>query len=185
VWASGGLYQQWAAFLDRWGAGEDVDPATLPPVSPEDFTGDGFERLANRLTAAVSRRLGAWAKALNNGMAAADEFTVARALGHARWGLRPIRALAAHDGLPAELSARLLAAVDDQVRSAQQSLEDQVERMRRNGADRQAVEARLRTLRDNAVTTVTTESPAGGPAARPGEWSAEASTSTRRRIIVD
>jgi hypothetical protein len=186
VWAGGGLYHEWVVFLDRWAAGEQVDPAGLPPVSPEDFTGDGFERLTNRLTAALSQRLTAWAEALTNGtMGARDEFTVARALGHAKWGLRPIRALAAHAGLPAELSARLLDAVDGQVHSAQQSLEDQVETMRRNGVDRRAVEARLRTVRDNALSAVTTERPAGQPAAVAGGWSTEPSTSTHRRVIVD
>lgn len=181
----GGLYQQWAGFLDRWAAGEQVDPASLPRVSPTDFNGDGFERLTNRLTVALSQRLEVWAKALTNATTGAtDEFTVARALGHARWGLRPIRALAAHDGLPAELSARLLQAVDDQVRSAQHALEEQVEAMRRLGVDRQAVEARLRTIRDNRLTAVLAELPAD-PQAAVGGWATALSTSTRRRVIHD
>jgi hypothetical protein len=185
VWANGGLYNDWVTFLDRWRAGEPVDPGGLPALAPEDFTGDSWERLVNHLTAALSQRLQSWADALTRALgASADEFVVARALTHARWGLQPIRALAGHPGLPADLTVRLLDAVDTQVRSAQRSLEDSVERMRRSGADRSAVEQRLRTVRDNALTG--SGGPvAGGPPVGADAWAADPSATPRRRVILD
>lgn len=182
LWGGGGPYQLWADTLDRWQAGEPVDLAALPPLPQEDFTGDGFQRLADRVARALSRRLQAWADALTRAMAQApDEFAVARTLGHARWGLRPIRALAAHPSLPTELATRLLEMVDAEVRSGQQALADQVEQLRRGGAARHAVEARLRTLRENDLAVVTTEDPA---ASGPTGWYADPADPTRRRIIT-
>jgi hypothetical protein len=184
MWGHGGRYEDWATFLERWGAGEPVDAGGLPRLTPDDFTGDSWERLTDRLTAALSQRLQSWADALGRAVnEARDEFSVGRALTAGRGGLRPIRVLAAHPALPAELTGRLLDLVDQQVRSAQRSLEEQVERMRRTGASRSAVEARLRTIRDNSLSVVTTETPAG--TGTPHGWSAGAPVATRRRVIVN
>lgn len=180
MWGDGGIYQRWAEALDRWQAGEPVDLAALPEFAPGDLPGDGFERLANRVTAALSRRLQVWADALTRSLShAADEFAVGKALVEARQGLRPIRALAAHDRLPAELASRLLELINAEIRSAQQALEDQVEAMRRGGADRRAVEARRRTIRDSSLSTVVAEDPAAGTTG----WLADPATPPRRRII--
>jgi hypothetical protein len=182
VWAGGGAYQQWADALERWQAGDQVDLAALPELSPEDLTSDGFERLANRLASALSLRLQAWADALTRALGhAGDEFAVARALAHARWGLRPIRALAAHNRLPAELATQLLSLVDTEVRSAQQALDDQVEALFRSGADRRAVEARRRTIRDNPISVVTAED---ANTDQPTSWPADPLSRPRRRIIA-
>lgn len=180
LWAGGGPYHEWATFLDRWSDGEPVDPTGLPPIAAEDLTGDSFGRLSTRLTGALSKRLQAWADALTRGLAEArDEFAVARALGHARWGLAPIRELARHPGLPPELTGRLSEAVEEQVRSAQRSLEDGVEDLRRGGASHRAVEARLRTVRDNALST----GAAGPPAGTMNGWYACPTAPARRRVI--
>jgi hypothetical protein len=181
MWPDGGPYETWSIFLRRWGAGERVDAADLPPLSIEDFTPDQWVRLSNHVSTALSRRLAAWAQGLTMAIQEArDEFGVARALTQARVGLRAIRAVAAHPGLPDDLTAKFVESVDTQVRSAQRMLETQVEDLRRSGVDRSRVEARLQTLRHNALTEVIRD--AAGPAeasAGPVEASAgpvEAST---------
>jgi len=178
MWGGGGSYNAWVSFLERWAAGEPVDPAGLPRIALDDFTGDGHERLANRLSGALSARLQRWAAGLTRAIGEArDEFGVARALVQARAGLAPIRALAAHPGLPDEFTTGLVSMVDTQIRSAQGSLEDQVESMRRDGAERRAVEARLRTIRDNPLTTVLTAAPGGD------NWHRDLSVPPRRRVV--
>ena len=186
MWGGGGAYNIWVAFLDRWAAGEPADPTTLPPLIVEAFSGDGWERVVNRLSDAVSRRMQAWADSLSRAIGAArDEFGVARALTQAREGLRSVRAFTTHPGLPKNISAALLDMVDRQVRSMQDSLEEQVERQRRDGAPTTRVEARLRTIRDNALTAVTAEQapPIAGPATV--AWAGDPAAPSRRRIIVD
>jgi len=189
LWGGGGTYNQWVAFLDRWGAGEQVDPAGLPPLVKLDFTGDGWARIVNRLTDALSARLQGWADALTRAIGAAtDEFGVARALAQARGGLRTVRALTAHPGLPPEVAKGLLDMVDGQVRALQQSLEEQVETLRRSGANPSLVEARRRTFRENALTVVTAEpTGAGSPAASPppAAPAGDPTAPGRRRVIVD
>lgn len=183
MWGGGGLYPTWAAFLDRWAAGEQLDPASLPPLRIEDFAGDTWARLSTRLTDALDRRLAAWAAALTAGIGEArDEFEVARALVNGRLGLAAIRALANHPGLPPEFAAQLLGLVDTQVGSAQRALEAEVERMRRSGVRRDVVEARLRTVRDNPLTEATRERP---PASGPDVWYVDPTTPGRRQVIVN
>jgi hypothetical protein len=184
MWAGGGLYNSWAEFLDRWGTGDrTVDASALPSLQREDFLGDSWERLANRITDALGKRLRLWAETLGRATGAArDEFTVSRALADAHAGLRPIRALAAHPGLPPDLAAKLLEAVDRQIRAAQESLEDQVESMRRTGSDRRAVEDRLRTIRDHPLTSLLNEAAPAQSAPGPA-WSIDPTTPPRRRIV--
>jgi hypothetical protein len=187
MWAGGGAYNAWVSFLDRWAAGERVDPGTLPPLLAEAFDGDGWERIVNRLTDAVSRRMQLWADALSRAIGdARDEFSVARALVQARDGLRAVRVLTTHPGLPKDISAALLQLVDQQVRSMQQSLEEQVERLRRAGAPARQVEARLRTIRDNTLTVVTTENTGPqGTAPAPAAWASDPTAPRKRHVIVD
>ncbi|MDG4762716.1 hypothetical protein O7632_01085 [Solwaraspora sp. WMMD406] len=188
MYGTGGHYRAWAEFLDRWGRSEPADPGQLPQLAETDFTGDSWERLTNRITGAISQRLESWAAALTRAMGQArDEFTVARSLGHARWELESIRAVAGHHGLPVGLRDRLVDMVDRQVRSAQQSLEEQVDRLRRDGVDRRLVETRLRTLRDNPLTVrPTTPPPVSAPTPAPAAeaaWSTDLSVRPRRRIV--
>jgi hypothetical protein len=181
MWVTGGAYQAWAEFLQRWGAGEQADPAVLPRLVPADFAGDSWERLMNRITDALSRRLLAWSETLARELPAArDEFAAARALNHARWALPPIRALAAAPGLPEEARARLVELVDNQIGSVQRQLDEQVQRLRRAGVPSSAVEARLRTIRENPLTAVT-----GGPHVTGGGWAADPTAAPRRRVIFD
>jgi hypothetical protein len=179
MWGGGGgQYDIWATFLERWAAGEDVDASGLPLLPPEAFTGDTWERLLNRINQAISRRLRLWAEALARAMnTAGDEFGVARALTQARDGLRRIRVLAAHPHLPPDLTTRLADLVDAQIRASQEAIERSVETMRRSGADRAAVEARLRTVRENSLLAVVS-----GPAAMPA-WAVDPSAPSRRRVI--
>ncbi|MFY1635073.1 hypothetical protein ACN27F_17665 [Solwaraspora sp. WMMB335] len=194
MYGTGGHYRAWAEFLDRWGRAEPVDPGQLPQLTDTDFTGDSWERLVNRITGAISQRLESWAKALTRAMTQArDEFTVARCLAHARWELESVRALAGHSGLPDGLRERLVELVERQARSAQQSLEEQVDRLRRDGVDRRVVETRLRTLRDNPLT-VRPATPQPMPPGRSRQqhqpapaaeaaWSTDLSARPRRRIV--
>jgi hypothetical protein len=179
MWITGGAYQAWSAFLQQWGNGGPGDPATLPDLAPEDLAGDTWERLMNQITAALDKRLTAWSETLSRELGnARDEFAAARALDHARWGLPPIRALADAPGLPPAVRARLLELVDNQIRSVQKQIDEQIQRMRHNGVPAAAVEARLRTVRDNPLTAVL------GPAhATGGGWDADPTATPRRRVI--
>jgi hypothetical protein len=181
MWLIGGHYEAWATFLERWGAGESLDPASLPPITTEDLAGDSWQRLVDRITAALSQRLRTWSDTLSREISGArDEFSAARALNHARWSLPPIRALAGAEALPAEFSTRLLALVDEQIRDSQRQLDEQTDRMRRSGLPHSAVEARLRTIRDNPLTALT----AGAHVTDAG-WAADPAARPRRRVIVD
>jgi len=181
MWLTGGQYEAWASFLERWGAGEALDPASLPALSTEDLAGDSWQRLVERITAALSQRLRSWSETLSREISGAgDEFSAARALNHARWSLPPIRALAGAAALPAEVSTRLLALVDDQIRDSQRQLDEQTDRMRRAGLPYSAVEARLRTIRDNPLTVL-----AAGPHVTDAGWAADPAARPRRRVIVD
>jgi hypothetical protein len=179
VYATGGQYATWATFLESWMAGGTPDPATLPAIAEDDLNGNAWERFVNRLTEALSVRLQAWADVLSRELSGArDEFAAARALHQARTQLGPIRAVAGHRGLPDALRDRLLGLIESQLVSLQASLEDQVQRLQRTGTPRSAVEARLRTVRENALTTP--------PAAASGTgWDAGPRTRSSRRVIID
>jgi len=178
MWITGGHYQAWSAFLQQWGDGSPADPATLPRLEPADLAGDTWERLMNQITAALDRRLTTWSDTLSRELSnAPDEFAAARALDHARWGLPPIRALAAAPGLPETVSTRLTELVDNQIRSTQDQIDEQVRRMRHRGVSSTAVEARLRTVRENPLTAVLSQSHATR-----GGWDADPTVTPRRRV---
>jgi hypothetical protein len=185
MWGHGGPYYVWVDFLRRWSAGERVDPTALPTVELQDLTEDAWERFTNQLSNAVGTRLATWSRVLTRALGdARDEFGVARALVDARAGVQPIRSMAAHPGLPSGLTKPLLDTVDGQIRTAQQSLEKQVESMRRSGVDRSFVEARLRTIRDNALTAAIADVQPATP--RPADgWAVDPTATRRRRVIVD
>ncbi|MCL7380913.1 hypothetical protein [Streptomyces sp. 35G-GA-8] len=185
LWAHGGTYETWAAFLTEWAAGGRSDGAGLPALRQEDFAADTWDRLRLRLTDALSGRLQRCADALAAALGeTADEFSVGRALEQARSGLHPVRALANHPALPEDLRPRLLKMVDDATCSLQQDLERAVEGMVAEGGDPRRVEARRRTVRDNPLTAVTSAPPpvpAGEPAAT-GGWSYDPTATGRRRV---
>ena len=142
-------YQRWAAFLEQWRAGQPTDVSGLPSLAEHDYPQDVWGRLVTRLSEALAERLQAWADALVRAMAATrDEFEVARALIQARHGLASIRAVAGHSGLPGKLSRLLRGLVEEQIRSAQQALEESIEDARRARVDDRLIQARLRPLRD-------------------------------------
>ncbi|GIF05197.1 hypothetical protein [Actinoplanes siamensis] len=182
MWVTGGHYQAWADFLERWAAGERLDPAGLPRLVRDDFAADSWARLADRITGALDDRMVAWSRTLSRELTAApDEFAAARALNHARWALPPIRELAGAPGLTDELRARLTGMVDDAIRSVQRQIDEQVWRMRSSGVPRELVEARLRTVRENPLTAVTR-----GPHVTGDGWAAADPTATpKRRVILD
>jgi hypothetical protein len=181
MWISSGHYQAWATFLEQWGQGEPLDPAALPALAGDDFTGESWQRLADRLGAAITQRLQRWSDTLTRELGhARDEFQAAQALNHARWSLPPIRALAGASALPEEIRTKLTDLVDNQIRTTQEQLDAQTDRLRRSGVPGPAVEARLRTIRENPLTTVTGGRPATGDG-----WAIDPSRTPRRRIIVD
>jgi hypothetical protein len=174
VWLTGGAYQAWTDFLDRWSAGEAVDPAHLPRLAPEDFDGDTWARLATRIGEALNRRLVTWSETLARELGGArDEFAAGHALNQARKGLTPIRALAAAAAMPSELRDQLASTIAGQIGQVQEQLEESVNRMRRAGHPSAAVEARLRTIRDNPLTAAATGAP---------DWAAAPVDRPRRRV---
>lgn len=193
LWGHGGDYQTWADHLRRWGeegaAGTAEAAARLPRLRQEDYHHETWVRLVNQLTGAVDRRLRSWADALTAALEeAADEFAAGRALVQSRTGLDAIRALAAHPSLPQDLREQLGKLVAGQIGSLQQQLEDQLNRAERSGADRQFIDGRRRTLRDNPLTTAGAGTGTGSAAAAPapGEgWSYDPAGPARRRIMTD
>src|SRR4051794_30009125 len=114
MWIASGAYEAWSTFARQWAGGAPADPAALPPLAAADFAGDTWARLTDQITTALDQRLTTWAETLSRELNhARDEFTAARALVHARWGLQPIRAYAAAPGLPPEIRERLTGLVDN------------------------------------------------------------------------
>ena len=157
-----GAYDEWAAYLEAWGRGETPDGSALPALDPKDFAGDTWARLMGRLTDAIGARLESWQQALVRATNAAmrDEFEFGRALQQSRDGVHPIRALATDPRLPEQVRERLAETVDRQLEQMQQRLEEDTQRQRDRGDSARLVEARLRTLRDNALTAVTVQAKA-------------------------
>lgn len=183
MYVQGGQYAVWAGFLDRWAAGEQLDPASLPALEPADFHADSWDRLSGRIFDALAKRMKTWGDTLSRELRAGDEFVAARALNHARWSLVPIRALAGTPALPDEMRTRLTEMVDTQIRGAVRQLEESAERMRRSGAPRAAVEARLRTIRDNPLTAVIERR--NGHVTADAWAAADPLATPRRRVIAD
>ncbi|WP_239590008.1 hypothetical protein [Streptomyces aureoverticillatus] len=197
-WGHGGDYHTWVDFLRRWSTGEDgedadLDARALPPLADGQFLGETWERLTAHLTGAVDVRLRAWAERLVRALAAApDEFGYGRELTQARTGLREVRSVAGHSGLPAGLRTSLTELVDRHIAEIQQQLERALDDYARAGGDLAQAERRRRTLRDNPLTAATS-SPAPGArsssAAPPhgtDPWqSTDPGARPRRRVIPD
>ncbi|MCT4355565.1 hypothetical protein M5362_20725 [Streptomyces sp. Je 1-79] len=185
-WGHGGPYEEWVTFLRSWAAFEPVDPARLPAIEAETYDGDTVARLADHLSEAVSTRLQAWADTLVRAMdAATDEFSAGRELAQARTGLRAIRDVAGHRGLPERLRERLTEMVDRQIPELQAQLERLLEQAARDEPEARWVEERRRTLRDNALTAVLSQ-PASAPGSGTADaWSYDPAATPRRRILRD
>ena len=183
-------YQEWAGYLEHWSEGGTVDSAALGPLDQDAYAEDTWMRLSNRFTGAMNRRLELWQASLSRAVAAAaDEFECGRALQQSRAGLRTIRVLAADERLPELLRTRLTALIDGAVRSMQEQLERNVDRMRGTGDANRRVEARLRTLRDNPLTAVSTDTAveraaAGSASTAPGPAAVSDPFDTPRRRIA-
>ncbi|WP_372348842.1 hypothetical protein [Streptomyces sp. KL116D] len=185
-WGHGGPYELWVDGLRRWAAddgGDPVDVTALPPLVERDYPRETWQRITAHLAHAHHRRLQAWADRLVAAMSAADdEFTAGRELTHARAGLRALRSLATHPGLPEGLRAVMTDVLDKEIARTQAELERQLDAAARRGADPAWVEQRRRTLRDNGLTAVTADD---APPPGPDPWAAPQPDRPRRRIVLD
>lgn len=154
MWGHGGMYGDWARFLESWGRGECGADAAPAALAQKEFDQETWLRLNDRIVCAVDERLSRWAKALSAALRdAQDEFMLGRALAQSRAGLQAIRALFLGAGLPADLRSRILDQIDLQVRSAQAGLEREVAGLRARG-DHRGAETWLRVARENPLTEV-------------------------------
>ncbi|MEV0322780.1 hypothetical protein ACIBKX_20885 [Streptomyces sp. NPDC050658] len=199
-WGHGGDYHAWVDFLRRWTAEEDhLHPEALPVLTETQFAAETLARLTTHLGDALDARLQAWSDRLVAALnAARDEFSAGRELTQARTGLRAIRAMARHQGLPAGVRDRLGTLVDEQIALLQDQLEQGLEDSAWAGVDPRLVEHRRRTLRENALTEVTQPPPdtkkrrrgaaakaADAARADPDPWSHDPAARPRRRVIPD
>lgn len=187
MWGDGGVYGAWAEVMDRWARGEPADPGALPTLTREQFDGDTWARLTDRITDALNTRMVAWAATTSRGINHAHgEFGVAQALAQSRVGLRTIRDVASCLPLPDDLRGQLVKLIEDQVRQAQEQLERHVDSATRQwgGLDRQSAERRLRTIRDNALTAILTETtPPIVPSPNGAQAQPDVTNPPRRRVI--
>lgn len=187
MWGDGGAYGAWAAYLEQFSSeATPPDGSRLPALAEEDFAPETWVRLTHRIVDAVNARLRIWATAVSTDLSrSSDEFAAGRALAHGRVGVAAVLALAEHPSLPADLREQLRGLVDTQIRSVQQSLEEQLDRIGRHGGDRLQVEQRRRTLRDNPLTAALTGAPTVPvPGADP--WASTDPTRPRtRRLAID
>jgi hypothetical protein len=189
VWGDGGAYGAWAAYLDQWSSNlAPSDGAGLPVVAREDFAPQTWVRLTDRILDAINGRLRLWSTAVGTDLSVADsEFAAGRALVNGRVGITAVLALAEHPSLPSDLREQLRRLVEQQIRSVQQSLEEQIDRLDQQGVPRMQVEQRRRTLRDNPLTAALAAPAYTGPPAPPADpWAAVDITQPRaRRLAID
>ncbi|MBV7699936.1 hypothetical protein [Streptomyces sp. TRM70350] len=181
-WGHGGPYETWVDFLHRWAAAEPpAGPATLPPLSQDDFPGETWERFALHLGEALDKRLKSWDRHLAQALLAApDEFSAGRALAQARAGLQEVRAVAGHPGLPETIRTRFTELVESQITDFQSQIERNLDNLAAtNGSDIRWIEQRRRTVRDNALTAQPT-TPTADPWAQ-----AHTGDRPRRRVVTD
>lgn len=189
MWGDGGTYGAWSSYLRTWSKALGTpDGSRLPAVAPADFTPETWVRLTDQIVDALNARLRLWSDAVSTDVSAAtSEIAAGRALVHGRVGIGAVLGLADHPSLPADLRAQLRALVEQQIRSMQRSLEDQLDRLGRQGATRDQVEQRRRTFRDNALTAVLSAGPAASavPAGVDAWAAADVTAPRRRRLAVD
>ena len=185
MWLTGGVYQQWADFLDRWAVGQAEATAALPAVDPATLTADTMSRLSARLSSALQARVDRWSAAFTaDWQRARDDFDAARALTQARTGLRSLRALTAHPGLPLDVQKLLSDSIDRTISDLQTQLERGLDRQAAASLDRTAVERLRRVLRENALTAVLSEQ-RDAAAAAPFFSAASVGDRPRRQVLSD
>ena len=188
MWGDGGAYGAWAAHLERWQAGLAAVEGELPTLAQEDFAPQTWVRLTNRIIDALNARMKLWSAALTTDLGQSrTEFSAGRALDQARIGLVSLLRLADHPGLPRDLREQLRGLIEQQINSVQRSLEESLERQARSGGHREAVEARRRTLRDNALTSVLSAPPTATASVPPSidPWAYDPTAPPRRTLAVD
>lgn len=152
MWGHGGVYAEWVTYLDRFARGQEAGLSLPPRIEPGDLDSDTMARLGNHLHDALSGRIDSWVAALNRAInTASGEFALGRALAQGRDGLRSLLAFADHAPLPEELRGQLRQIVERQVRTAQESLEQDVGRVTTQHSERM-----LRIVRENRLTAVLT-----------------------------
>jgi len=196
MWGHGGLYSDWANYLEQWGADSRPLPARPPALDERDFDPDTWTRLIMRVQEALNERLERWSKALVRHLAeAVDEFSWGRALAQSREGLRAVLEMCNSPGLPPGVVEALTNQVHGVIRTNQETLEADAARDLSGRTSRDA-EMRLRQLRRNPLTAVLTEfSPPGAVAEAPvsttwgqpvpAEPTGGGPPGSRRRIIID
>ena len=189
MWGDGGAYGAWAAHLDRWSSNlTPSDAGVLPVIAREDFAPQTWVRLTDRILDAINARLRLWSTAVGTDLSAADsEFAAGRALVNGRVGIAAVLALAEHPSLPDDLREQLRGLVEQQIHAVQRSLEEQLDRLDRQGVSRIQIEQRRRTLRDNPLTAaLSAPTTAGPPVPAVDPWAGIDITQPRtRRLAID
>ncbi|SFW92117.1 hypothetical protein [Amycolatopsis australiensis] len=166
-----GPYAAWVRWLEAFGRGEDLPSAHLVAVGIE-LGPQMLERLSRHLAEAFHARQRRWSDALirDQQMLLADPAravtAIAVIMADARKRLGPLVALTTHPALPADLKESLTAALQETVRSSQQSLEDSA---------RDAPAELRNAIRQNSLVPALART----AAARPSGGSP-----TRRRVIL-
>jgi hypothetical protein len=192
VWGDGGDYAAWTSYLQRWQADLRTADEPLPALRSEDFAPQTWVRLTNHIIDAINGRLRAWTDAFMADVGAArSEFAFSRALVGARTGLASVLRLADHASLPEDLRGQLRGQVERQIRSMQQTLEQDTAGLEREGWSRADAEVRRRSVRESPLTAVLTAptpppAPDSGPAENtPDPWAFDPSQRPRRRLVID
>jgi hypothetical protein len=192
VWGDGGAYAAWTSYLERWQADLRTADEPLPPLGRDDFAPQTWVRLTNHIIDAINGRLRAWTDAFTADVAASrSEFAFGRAMVGARTGLASVLRLADHTSLQEDVRIQLRGMVEQQIKSLQQSLQEDTAGLERDGWSRADAEARRRTVRDSPLTAVlTTPATPTAPAATPAEgapdpWGFDPSQRPRRRLVID
>ena len=192
MWGDGGAYAVWTSYLHRWGADLRTPDEPLPPLRQEDLAPATWVRLTNHIVDAINGRLRAWTDAFAADMGAArSAFAYGQSLIHARTGLASVLRLAGHPSLPEDLRAQLRGMVEGQIRSLQQSLDDEAADLERRGVPRADAEVQRRMLRETPLTAVLSQPPApeppapGQPGTQPDPWAFDPAQRPRRRLVID
>lgn len=192
MWGDGGAYAAWTSYLQRWQADLRTGDEPLPPLGRDDFAPQTWVRLTNHIIDAINARLRACTEALAaDAVSARSEFAFGRALVGARTGLASVLRLAGHPSLPEDLRTQLRGMAEQQVRSLQQSLDEESAGLEREGWTRANAEIRRRTIRETPLTAVLTaapvpQQPVGGPAdGAPDPWAFDPTARPRRRLVID
>lgn len=150
-----GPYADWRAWLDAFGEGTDLPSDHLAPIG-EQMGPHVQERVLRHVAEAFARRQRRWAETFQRDLGALSGDPVhalAATLASARTRLAPLRRFCASPAMPPALRDELTSALNDTVRSSQQSLDDSV---------RHAPIALQAVVRENRLTTAPPAPPSPG-----------------------